>query len=701
MNTEKQKKPMLEVKDLVVAYRQNGKDLEAVRNVSMRVWPGEVCGLVGESGSGKTTLALAIMGYSKEEAQILEGSIRFNGEEMVGYSQRQMRELWGNKIALVPQDPLPALNPSMTIGDQSIEALRHHQGLNRSQAKEQLIELFQRVKLNEPQRVMDSYPHQISGGMLQRVHIAMAISTHPHLLVMDEPTSSLDVTTEAAILKLLKELIHEQGMTVLYITHNLGVVAQVSDRIAVMYAGELVEVAPSRELFRQALHPYTQGLLDSVPILGQNKSEIQLKPVEGQVPSLKEIPPGCVFRDRCPLAIEICKEYPPLYASGDQRDSRCHRWEEIAQGEVSASADSSSGRSQPEVERSQEVLLDMQHVAVYFNTRRTLWDRITGKEAKPVRAVNGVDMEILRGQTHGLVGESGSGKTTLARAMIGLAERTGGKITMGENVLPAGLKGRKSDMLARLQIVFQNPDEALNPYMSLGEILSRPLRRIRGLSAREADERVLQILENVHLSADYQHRLPGQLSGGQKQRVAVARAFAPEPDLLIADEPVTSLDVSIQASILNLLNELQARQGNSMLFISHDLAVVGYLADQIAVMYLGQLMETSPAGVVFTPPFHPYTEVLLGSVPIISAEKKEFKSELEGQIPEPGEEITGCPFHTRCPRFLGDICVEQRPPWREDEGSGKRIFCHIPLEDLEKDQTSPLEAIESQEEGDS
>jgi peptide/nickel transport system ATP-binding protein len=331
----------------------------------------------------------------------------------------------------------------------------------------------------------------------------------------------------------------------------------------------------------------------------------------------------------------------------------------------------------------------LEDLRVHFSEGRSLKDLIRQRSVAPVRAVDGVDLSIPRGRTLGLVGESGSGKTTLARAVVGLVERTGGEVSLREIPLSPSLKGRGEDVLCCLQIVFQSPDEALNPYLSVGEALRRPMMRLLGRSRAEVEERVARLLEGVHLPPEYARRLPGQLSGGQKQRMAIARAFAPDPDMFIADEPVTSLDVSVQASILNLLNELQAEHGNSTLFISHDLAVVGYLADHIAVMYLGRLMETGPVGAVFRPPYHPYTEVLLSSVPIIGAEKQEKGIQLEGEIPSPAQEISGCPFHTRCPRFLGDICVQQVPPWREEEASGKRIFCHIPLDDLHADQEPP------------
>jgi peptide/nickel transport system ATP-binding protein len=678
--------PILRIDHLTIGYRQRNRWLEAVRHLSLEISAGQTCGLVGESGSGKTTLALAIMRYLPEDGKIRHGTIEFAGRDLATLSEAGMRKIWGQRLAMVPQDPLSSLNPTLRIGDQVAEILHRHQHLDAPSARTRVIDLFQQVHLGDPERVARSYPHQISGGMLQRVLIAMALSTEPPLLLMDEPTSSLDVTTEATILDLVRHLIAGRQTSVLYITHNLGVVAQLCDRVAVLYAGELVEDAPTADLYRRPLHPYTQGLLDCVPRLGETKAHVRLRPIEGRIPPLDDLPSGCIFRPRCPLAIEVCQEHPPLYDAGDGRTSRCHRWEEIAAGQVSAHQPAPSASETRATGSAAEKVLSAENVQVFFSEGRSLMGTLTRQRAAPVRAVNGVDLAITRGKTLGLVGESGSGKTTLARAIVGLTERTGGAVKVLETPLPPGLRGRDRNVMRLLQIVFQNPEEALNPYLSVGEALRRPLVRLRSLSHTEADTEVKELLSAVLLPPDYASRLPGQLSGGEKQRVAIARAFAPNPDLLVADEPVSSLDVSVQASILTLLGRLQAEHRSSVLFISHDLAVVGYLADEIAVIYLGQLMETGPSGDVFHPPYHPYTEALLSSVPLIDpgAEQKEIR--LEGEIPSPSQQLAGCPFHTRCPRFLGDICVEQVPPWRVDEKTTKRIFCHIPLEELRQIQ---------------
>jgi peptide/nickel transport system ATP-binding protein len=678
--------PVLRIDNLTVAYRQEDAWLEAVRQVSLEIPAGQTCGLVGESGSGKSTLALAIMGYLPENGAVRQGTIEFAGVDLAKLSQREIRGIWGKKMALVPQDPLSSLNPTLRIGEQVAEILRRHLGLGQSQAQQRVLELFELVRLGDIRRVADSYPHEISGGMLQRVLIAMALSTEPPLLLMDEPTSSLDVTTQATILDLVRELIAGRQTAVLYITHNLGVVAQLCDRVVVLYAGDLIEDAPTRELYRRPLHPYTQALLDCVPRLGESKNQVQLRPIEGRIPPLDDLPGGCIFRPRCPLAIEICLEHPPLYAPGDGRQSRCHRWQETLEGQISAHQPVPAATGAPALAEGGEAVLQVEDIKVHFRQRRSLLDALAGRPALHVKAVDGIDLSVAQGRTLGLVGESGSGKTTLARAIVGLTERTHGALKLRDIPLPPGLRGRSRDMKRLLQIVFQNPEEALNPYLTIGETLRRPVTRLRGESPQQAGETVKQLLTAVRLSPDYASRLPGQLSGGEKQRVAIARAFAPNPNVLIADEPVSSLDVSVQASVLTLLGELQAEHQSTILFISHDLAVVGYLADDIAVIYLGQLMETGPAGAVFDPPYHPYTEALLSSVPLIDPEAEQKQIRLEGEIPSPSEALTGCPFHTRCPRFLGEVCIEQVPPWRVDGKTGKRIFCHIPLEELNEKQ---------------
>ena len=672
--------PVLAIEDLTVGYQTRDGVIDAVRDVSLEIRKGQTYGLVGESGSGKSTLALAVMHYLSANGAARKGSITFNGRDLLNMSTNELRQVWGKEIALVPQDPFSSLNPSIKIGEQLAEALRLHSDMNANEAKTHAVELLKDVRIADPENVADKYPHQVSGGMQQRVMIAMALSTEPTLLVLDEPTTALDVTTEAAVLDLFRELVYERQTSALYVTHNLGVVAGISDRVAVLYASELVEDAPTEDLFAQPLHPYTRGLLDSVPRLGQRKDERPLQGIPGSIPGLQQLPTGCVYADRCPLAIDICfDERPPLDTPVEGRRVRCHRWPEILSGEIDAR------RADVEAiaveDYTSQPLLDLDDVEVHYPVNQNLVDAVRGKTPPVVKAVDGVDLTVGTRRTLGIVGESGSGKTSLARAIIGLVARTGGEIELLDMALPPELNTRGKDVLKHLQIVFQNPDEALNPHMTVGEILRRPFVNLLEESRQGADEKVAELLEAVRLPAQYTERLPPQLSGGEKQRVAIARAFAANPDLMLADEPVSALDVSVQASVLNLLNELQIENSSTTLFISHDIGVVAYLSDEIAVMYLGNLMEVTDADQLFDVPYHPYTEALLSAVPAPDPSVKQERIRLDGDIPSAIDVPTGCPFHTRCPRFLGDICVDEKPPW-QTAPDGKRIYCHIPVEEL-------------------
>jgi peptide/nickel transport system ATP-binding protein len=678
---------VLEIMDLTVAYQQDGQWLNAVHDVSLSIHAGETYGLVGESGSGKTTLVLAAMRYLGNTASIRRGEIHLGETDLLALTEDELRREWGSRIAFVPQNPQSSLNPTLRIGDQLVESINLQGDHSPKEAELRAIEWCEKVHLPDPERIAESYPHQISGGMQQRVMIAMALSTDPELLILDEPTTNLDVTTQVVILDLLNDLIREQEAGVLYVTHNLGVIAQICDRVAVMYASELVEDADTSELFNQPLHPYTQGLMDSIPQLGDTRQNIQLRAITGQIPSIGNSPAGCVFRDRCPAAIEICSTRPPLYQVSESRTSRCHRWKEIDQSEIDIHQAAASGKPAQFGVKDGSQTLEINDLSIHFPIRRSLREVIDRQPPKTVRAVNQVNLDILPASTVGLVGESGSGKTTIARGIMGLEPQSDGSIELLQIPLPKKLSQRDKETLRLLQIVFQNPHEALNPNLPIGKSIRRPLIRLAGLSKEEAGNKVGELLEAVRLSADYAVRYPGQLSGGELQRVALARAFAANPELLILDEPISSLDVSVQAAILNLVSELQSEHLNSMLFISHDLAIVGYLADQIAVIYLGSLMEITTPEALFQPPHHPYSEALLSAIPQADPARKGSPIHLSGEIPNPADLPSGCPFHTRCPRFLGDICTTTTPPWQIDQNSGKRIFCHIPLEELNADQS--------------
>jgi len=698
--------------------------MDAVRDVNLAIAPGETYGLVGESGSGKSTLALAIMRYLGPNGAIRAGAIALCGRALTALGESEMRAVWRDALRFVPQNPGAALNPSIRIGTQLAETL----GARPDEARARTLELLRMVRLPDPERIAASYPHQLSGGMQQRVLIAMALSGAPKLLILDEPTTNLDVTTEAVILDLVRELVRACGASLLYVSHSLGVVAQLCSHAAVLYAGELVEDAPVELLYRRPLHPYTQGLMASIPEIGQRKSAAPLRPIPGRIPGLGMVPAGCVFAPRCPLALELCRQQRPALETAVEvgHRVRCHRWREIALGAVSAhppfgfSDFATAGKAgltpdpkglpadtdpaSAATEQAPPIVLQVKELQKRFPQRRSVRELLGRAGPRAVRAVDGVSFGAGRGRTLGLVGESGSGKTTVARCIIGLTERSGGSVSLLDLPLAPRIGERGRDSLRRVQMVFQNPEESLNPHLTIGESLRRPLQTLARRSRAEADAAVPGLLSAVRLDPAFAHRMPGQLSGGEKQRIAIARAFAAQPDLLLFDEAVSALDVSVQASILNLLHDMQRETQYAALFISHDLAVVGYLADDVAVMYLGQLMELGPAEAVFAPPYHPYTEALLSAIPRVDDARRRGQDlpssplpraqpddarrraiRLPGDIPSPADVPAGCPFHTRCPRFLGDICVTQRPPWRVS-ARGVGIACHIPLAELEQMQ---------------
>ncbi len=673
--------PVLRVRNLAISYQVGGAWVRAASDVHLTVRAGEIAGLVGESGSGKSTVALGVLRYLPSNGRIEPGSeIALAGNDLTVRSRRAMQRIWGARMGLVPQDPAAALNPSLKVGEQIAEIVRQHDGLGRGDARDRAVEMLGRVNLPDPVTLARRYPHELSGGQKQRVAIAMALSASPDLLVLDEPTTSLDVTTEAAILDLVRAQVSAAQAAALYVTHNLGVVAQLCDRVTVLYAGEVMEDAPVRELFARPLHPYTLALMRSVPRLGATKRDAPLPGIEGQPPALPERPAGCVFEPRCPLAIPICRTKPPLEPSESGRTVRCHRWREIAAGEIALPEPASplpalptSGRNRP--------LLRVDGLSKHFPLRRSLTQVLRREPAHTVRAVDGVTLSVPQGQTVGLVGESGSGKTTLARMIIGLEARTDGTITLLGADVPDTVRERAQSSLAQLQMVFQNPQDSLNPYLTVGQALRRPLIKLARMSRAEAEAEAVRLLAAVSLDEQVMRRYPSELSGGEKQRVAIARAFASDPALILADEPVSSLDVSIQAAVLNLLARLQAERDTAYLFISHDLAVVGYLADVIAVMYLGELVETMPAEALFRPPHHPYTEALVAAIPQPDPARPSAETRLNGDIPSPREMPSGCRFHPRCPRKLGRICEVEAPPW-QDAGGGQWIKCHIAPDDL-------------------
>jgi len=684
---------MLRAHHLTASYRVERGWIDALRDVSLEIRPGETLGVVGESGSGKSTLALAIVQYLSSNGAVRSGSLHFEGDSVLGRSRRALRDLRSGKIALIPQDPMASLNPSIRVGAQIAEVLRQQGRKREKNLGNRVTELVSHVHIPDPDRVIQQYPHQLSGGMQQRIVIAMALAANPRLLILDEPTTGLDVTTEAAILDLITELLSRGGRSALYISHDLGVVARVSDRIAVLYAGELVETGPTDQVFREPGHPYTVGLLASIPRFEVQAEACELPSMTGTIPSPTQLPAGCVFRPRCPLATDCCLQRPELVVADPDHEVRCHHRDQVHETRDALFTDvesrvpllNSASLRQP---------LKLRDIKTRFPIRRSLRDIVTRSSKKSVQAVNGISLTVQPGSTLGVVGESGSGKTTLARSILGLTPRSEGDMLLGEATLPASLAKRSRAHLRGIQAVSQNPDQALNPHLSIGVSLKRQMMRLTDTPRSDIDAAIVDLLVHVGLTVDYASRLPSQLSGGEKQRVAIARAIAADSGLVVCDEATSSLDVSVQARILNLLARLQSETGRSYVLITHDLAVVAHLADQIAVMYLGKLMEIGARNQVLAPPYHPYTEALLSSYPTIDRDAQREPIRLSGEVPSPVDLPTGCPFHSRCPRFIGPVCRDLPPPWQDDEG-GHALACHIPMTELSAIQTRQFGAVDS------
>ncbi len=680
-------RPVFEIEGLSIDYTTELGVLPAVRDVTLSVHEHESFGLVGESGSGKSTLAMGAIRYLAQNGRVTEGSVRLGGVELLGLPAKDLRALWGSSIGVVYQNPLSALNPSIVIGKQLAEVARRRLGMNKAAAFERVVEMLTKVAMPDPAAVMRRYPHQLSGGMLQRCVIAMALMTDPALLIMDEPTTALDVTTQAVVLDLVADLKRELDSAILYITHDLGVITRICDRVGVMYAGELMEQAALYELFKRPLHPYTLDLLGCVPHFDPTPQKRSLVTIPGSIPRLDELPPGCTFAPRCTYVKDVCTTArPPLVAVAAGHLSACRRWQAVPTPVEHLRSATEAVRAAEAAGARPDVLIDARGTQVHFQTAAGL---LSGRKGRTIRAVDGVDLDVCVGQTLGVVGESGSGKTTVARAIIGLTPATGGKITLRGKPLPPSTAARPRATLKDIQMVFQNPDASLNPTRSVGDAISRPLVLLGGLGRQAAAGRARELLTAVSLPVSYFDRLPHELSGGEKQRVAIARAFAAEPGLILCDEPISSLDVSVQGSLMNLLMKLQVEKSTSYVFISHDLSAVQHLSDAIAVVYLGRVMEVGDATKVLTPPFHPYTEALLSAVPLADPDAKQKPIRLGGSAPSAMDVPPGCRFHPRCPRRLGDICRQQEPPWREGEGD-HRVYCHIPLEELARLQAETL-----------
>ncbi len=657
----------LAVGDLDVAYRVRGRDRPVLRGVSFEVGRGESYGLVGESGCGKSTAALAIVRYLPRNGSVSAGSISVAGRDALALGRGALREFHARTVSMVYQNPGAALNPSMRVGSQVAEAFTVL-GVPTSEATDRARAALARVQIADPGSVMSRYPHQLSGGMQQRALIAMALAKDPELLILDEPTTGLDATVEAEVLDLVTRLQAELQTTVLFISHNLGVISKMCSRVGVLYAGRLVEEGPVETVLQDPRHPYTVGLLRCIPRGGVRKDHGRLDTIPGFLPSLGAELPGCVFADRCALADERChRKEPPLEVIAPGHMSRCW-YHERAHG---LPREEAADLALPPVDRTGAPLVELDGLTKVFRQR-----------GHDIQALADVSATIWPGETLGLVGESGSGKTTLARTVLGIAPPTEGTVTLDGESLPPRYQKRSQAELRALQIVFQNPDSALNRRHSVRRILLRSLKKLAGIGGQAAEAQMLELANRVRLTERTLTQKPVQLSGGLKQRVAIARAFAGDPKLVVCDEPTSALDVSVQAAILNLLVELQAEQRVSYLFISHDLGVVRYISDRIAVLYLGRLQELASAEVVFEGPHHPYTEALLSAVPTIDGGGRE-RIRLEGDIPSAASPPSGCVFHTRCPRKLGAICEEREPPLVEAE-PGHLMRCHIPIDELRR-----------------
>ena len=667
MNSERQaaSDAALELRDLDVAYRVRGRDRQVLRELSLRVERGESYGLVGESGCGKSTAALAAVRYLPRNGRVRTGTVLVDGRNVWTLGQRELRHFRANAVSMVYQNPGTALNPSLRVGRQLGEVFTVR-GANRDEARTRSLEMLRTVQIADPDSVLGRYPHHLSGGMQQRVLIAMALAKDPTLLILDEPTTGLDATVEAEVLDLITRLQAEFHTSVLFISHNLAVIAKMCSRVGVLYAGRLVEEGPVETVLQNPRHPYTVGLLRCIPRGGVRKDHGRLDTIPGFLPSLGAELTGCVFADRCALADDRCRtEEPPLIPVGEGHESRCWYHDRAP----SLPRQEARDINLPRVDRDGDPLVRFNDLGKIFK-----------QQGHEVHALVGASSSVWPGETLGLVGESGSGKTTLGRALLGIVEPTTGTVELDGRVLAPRFTKRNRGDLRALQAVFQNPDSALNRRHAVRRILLRSLRKLAGVSGAEAERRLADLANRVRVTERTLSQKPVQLSGGLKQRIAIARAFAGDPRLVVCDEPTSALDVSVQAAILNLLVELQAEKRVSYLFISHDLGVVRYISDRIAVLYLGRLQELGPADVVFDGPHHPYTEALLSAVPTIDGGGRD-RIKLEGDIPSAASPPSGCVFHTRCPRFLGAVCVEQEPPLVEVE-EAHLMRCHIPIEEL-------------------
>ena len=670
--------PILEIENLSISFFTRRGEIPAVMDFSAEVRPGEAVGLVGESGCGKSTVALGVMRDLGVNGRIVGGTVRFKGRDLATMSERELRDIRGSEIAMIYQEPMASLNPSMKVGQQLAEVPILHEGVSAQEARGRALEVVTDVKLPDPERILKSYPHQLSGGQQQRIVIAMALMSKPSLLILDEPTTALDVTVEAAVVDLVKDLGRKYGTSMLFISHNLGLVLETCDRICVMYSGEAVETGSVAEVFDRMRHPYTEALFRSIPLPGADKNARPLVAIRGNFPLPHERPPGCNFgprcdyfeRGRCDAGAVAMEE-----VEGRERHlSRCLKFREIDwDAPVAAAPETGAGAGG-------KAILKVDSLKKHYEVAANALFGDSGAR-KVVKANETLSFEAHESETLAIVGESGCGKSTFAKVLLGLETATSGAIELdGERVEDVPVERRGTQTVADVQMVFQNPFDTLNPSMTVGRQIVRALEVFgHGASDAERRDEMLRLLDLVKLPREFAERMPRQLSGGQKQRVGIARAFAGGARVVVADEPVSALDVSVQAAVTDLLMEIQREKRTTLLFISHDLSIVRYLSDRVMVMYLGHVVELGSTGQVFSPPYHPYTEALLSAVPIADTSVRKRHIVLEGDIPSAMDPPSGCPFQTRC-RWKSEapdgICEREVPPVRT-LADGHQVKCHL------------------------
>ncbi|MBO6854948.1 MAG: ABC transporter ATP-binding protein [Marivivens sp.] len=675
--------PILDIDQLSISFFTRLREIPAVMDFSAKIMPGEALGLVGESGCGKSTVALGVMQDLGVNGRIVGGSIKFKGRDLNTMTQEELRDIRGSEIAMIYQEPMASLNPAMKIGRQLMEVPMIHEGVSEEEAYKRALEVVADVKLPDPERMLKSYPHQLSGGQQQRIVIAMALMSKPSLLILDEPTTALDVTVEAAVVELVKDLGKKYGTSMLFISHNLGLVLETCDRICVMYSGEAVERGSIEDVFDKMQHPYTQALFRSIPLPGADKNARPLKAIPGNFPLPHERPRGCNFGPRCDyFEAGRCDagDIAMVEVEGDDRhQTRCLKFKEI---DWNAPLELMEQKTKGEIG---DVVLKMDNLKKYYEVAANAL--FGGGNKKVVKANETLSFEARESETLAIVGESGCGKSTFAKVLMGLETATDGKIILdNREIQGVPIERRDTRTVADVQMVFQNPFDTLNPSMTVGRQIIRALE-IFGIGKNDAErrEKMLTLLDLVKLPRAFADRMPRQLSGGQKQRVGIARAFAGGAKIVVADEPVSALDVSVQAAVTDLLMEIQREEKTTLLFISHDLSIVRYLSDRVMVMYLGHVVELGTTDQVFSPPYHPYTEALLSAVPIADTKVQKKHIVLEGDIPSAMNPPSGCPFQTRCrwkSKVAGGLCEKEVPPMRT-LADGHQVKCHLSQEELD------------------